>query len=256
MPPYPNNGPNNPNQPVDPNANPGNQFPAPMPPAQPQPYNPGMPQLNGQLPQAPGTQSYGEPVSDDPARYDFFLNPSKPQSSTPFNGSSKKLMFIAGGIVLVLVLVVTVVMSSSSGGPNTDPLLAVAQAQQEVVRVATDGVKNNQSTALKNFSVTAQSTVSSAQQQTLSLMATQGTKVKVNDKLLKLTASAQTDKALAAAIAASSYDITYKTIMQSDLDTYENKLDNASTLQTSASAKKLLQQQHDGAALLEKQLNL
>lgn len=239
MPPY-QNGPNDQNG-QTPNTPPAAPYhpPGQTPPA-PQPY-----------PQAPAAPQ------EDPNRYDFFLNPNKQSRGNIFGGgSSKKLMLISAGIVAVLVLVVVVTMAASSNSKsNALPLLSVAQAQEEVIRVAADGTKNAQATSLKNFSVTAQATVTSAQLQVLDLMGKQGTKLKSTDKQLKLTASAQTDKALDAATAASTYDSTYKTIIQSDLDTYENKLDAAIAVQTSKSARSLLQSQHDAAVLLEKQLN-
>jgi hypothetical protein len=101
--------------------------------------------------QFPAPQNSGDPEHDP---YAFFMEPQKPSKGSLFGGGSNKLFIIAGAVVALLVIVVVIVMASSANKGKTDELLAVVQAQQEVIRVATDGTKNAHSTTLKNFANT------------------------------------------------------------------------------------------------------
>lgn len=162
-------------------------------------------------------------------------------------------MFAGVAVISILVVLVVVAVLGSGNKPNTDPLVSVAQIQTEIIRVAQDGIKNNQSTDLQNFSVTTAETITSAEQQLADKITASG--LKLSAKQLGLAHSTETDKALAAALAASTYDTTYKTVMQTDLDTYINRLEAAEAATPSRSTKALLKSQNDGAQLLEKQLN-
>lgn len=196
-------------------------------------------------PDTPGQDPNGTP-------YDFFMNP-QPQKNNISLGNlfgNKKVIIFAAVVVVLLLLIV--VLSAGGGKQAPTPLLSVAQAQQEIIRVSADGAKNAQSTDLKNFAVTTGLSLSSDQRILLSYMGAHGAKPKTKD--LSLTQNPQTDQALAAAAAANTYDTTFSATMQHELDDYQNKLETASSTATLKSEQALLKRESDNAALLRKQL--
>lgn len=238
-----------------------NQAPQGIPPQQPQAYGPPAPQPYSPQagpaapsPQAPyGSQPAAAAGNDGPNdRYDFFLNPEKPKRSVGLGAGlfANKLLLAVAAVGSIIVVLIAVAVISSGSKPNTDPLIAVAQTQQELIRVAQDGIKNAQDQNLVNFSVNTVESVSSAQVQLLPKIG-----IKPTDKILALGQSAQTTRALAAAQAASTYDTTYKTIMQTELETYKGTLTSASAVATSKSMKAFLAQQSAAALLLDTELN-
>lgn len=204
-----------------------NQFPAPL---QPNPNEPG----------------------HDP--YAFFMEPQKAPRNSLFGGgaSNQKLFMIAGAIVVFLILVVFLVSLSAGGNKGGSQLLSLAQSQQEVIRVAKDGTKNAQSTDLKYFAATTVISVTSDQRLLLADMAKSGKKVKPKD--LDLGRNPQTDQALAAALAANTYDSTFASSMDSQLGDYINKLKQVAP-SAGPSGQKLIKQEYDDASKLRTQLH-
>jgi hypothetical protein len=200
--------------------------------------------------QFPAPQNSGDPEHDP---YAFFMEPQKPSKGSLFGGGSNKLFIIAGAVVALLVIVVVIVMASSANKGKTDELLAVVQAQQEVIRVATDGTKNAHSTTLKNFANTTAVSLSSDQHQLLALMLKQGRKV--SPKELDLGKNSQTDKALSTAQAANTYDTTFATTMDAEIEDYQNKLDAAQKVASSSAGITLLKKEVANAAQLSKELS-
>lgn len=199
---------------------------------------------------APAGQNSEQP---DQSPYDFFMETQNQQKKKgPFGGGSKLWLFIIGGIILLLVIIGVVVAAIMSGNKDIGPELAVAQSQQEIIRVATDGAKNAKSGNLQNFAQTALLTVTSAQLEYQALLSRYG--VKLDPKQLALGQNAQSDKALAAALNVNTYDTTFSSIMKSELDKYELKLNEVASKITDKKDQETIQKQNAGAQLLRAQL--
>lgn len=207
-----------------------------------------MPPNQNQFP-APLSTPPGQPEHDP---YAFFMEPGKAPKKNLLGGSSnKKLFIIAGAVVGLLLLIVFLASLSAGGNKNAAQILTLAQTQQEVIRVAKDGSKNAQSTELKNFAATTITSVSSDQQQLLALFAKNGKKIKPKD--LAGGKNPQTDQALAAALAANTYDSTFASTMNSELKTYAGQLKNLAAISGPTSAP-LLKKEIDNAGKLQKDL--
>lgn len=166
--------------------------------------------------------------------------------------SGQKKALLACGIVLLLLFFGAVGMILFGPKEGTAPELAVAQTQQEIVRVATDGAKNTKTGNLQNFAVTASLSVTSGQQEFVSFLAGRG--IKVEEEQLALGRNAKTDQALAAALAANTYDTTFSTIMKAELESYQIKLQTLAGTVTTAKAKEIIKKLFASAQLLLKQL--
>jgi hypothetical protein len=206
----------------------------------------------------PNQNQFPAPPPSEPERdpYAFFMDPQQQKKSLFSMGggsSNKKLFIIAGAVVGGLMLIIVVASTLGGGGKkNAVGLLALAQSQQEVIRVATDGTHNAQSTDLKNFATTTAVSLSSDQRLLLAEAANSGSKFK--EKELELGKSAQTDTALSTAQAANTYDTTFASTMDSELADYQNKLEAAAQITTSESGSALLKKETDNAVALRKQL--
>jgi hypothetical protein len=216
---------------------PSNQYPAPGPTPTPGPLPPQQTPPQQQTDQTP---------------YDFFMEDGSQKRSGFSMGPSKKILFLvlAGAALIFLIIIIVIIISSSNKKPV--PLSGVVLHQQEIIRVATDGTKNAKSDTLQNFAISAVVTMTSAQQTDLALLGKKG--VKTNEKVLKASADAQTDRALAASITSNTYDATFSSVMKTELDEYDSSLDAALAGATSQQELKILQKQADGVDLLLKQL--
>lgn len=219
-----------------------------MPPYQNQP--PQNPQ--NQLP-TPGPQPdpSGQPGQDP---YGFFMEPPKPQKPSLLGGNSiKQKILLFGGAAVILILILTVVAALMSGNKQEPlALLAVAQRQQEVIRLAEHGMKNTKVTTLQNFATTTKVSVTSAQKAVLAELQRQGVKPKT--KVLEMSKNVQTDQAFQTAIAANTYDTTFASTMQTELDTYHARLEDAASVAVTKTELAILQKQIKDTELLQKQL--
>ena len=207
-----------------------------------------MPPYQNQFPAPPPQQPEQNP-------YEFFMEPqnSGKKGLLPGNGSPMtKVLLIAGAAILGLFIIGIIIVMMAGGKGDSAPLLSVAQTQTEIIRVAGEGAKVTKTSRLQNFAVTTQVTVSSAQRELLALMSKQG--IKTDDKQLALGKKAKTDTALAAARAANTYDITFASTMETELDGYMAKLKEASAKATTRAERALLEKQLAGAKLLNQQL--
>lgn len=211
-----------------------------------------MPPNQNQFPAPTPTPGPGEPGHDP---YAFFMNPQKPARRGLLNlgGSTNNKWFLIGGVVVALILLfVGISLASSAGKAKSAELVTIAQTQQELIRVATNGTLNASSTDLKNFANTTVISLSSDQYQLLNLMQKGGRKVSPNE--LNLTKNTQTDQALSLAQAANTYDTTFASTMDTELSDYENKLNTAASSATTAAGIRLLKQEMSNAAQLDKQV--
>jgi hypothetical protein len=200
--------------------------------------------------QNPNSFQAPPPSNNSQSPYDFFMgSDNTPPKNT---AAGKKLLFMVAmgvGILAALAVLLAVITGGSKASPQ---LVSVLQSQQEIVRVAKDGTKNAQATNLKNFSLTASISLTSAQSELTTYINKLGGKVGKNE--LNLAKNPQTDKALAASITTSTYDTTYTSVMQGELNTYETKLQSATVAALSENERALLQRYIIGAQLLRVQL--
>jgi flagellar basal body-associated protein FliL len=183
--------------------------------------------------------------------YEFIVNPNTPKrSSNIFGGimSSWKGLAVAGVGVVIIVFIIGIVMSSLAPEGSTPGLTAAAQRQQEIVRIATAANLNATSPDVRNFAVTVATTIQSNQVQTTAYLASHGTKL--NDKLLALDQSAQTDTLLANAATAGNYDTTVTQNLTSQLQTYQGILTSTFKQTNNTAAKALLQADYSTAQKL------
>lgn len=255
---------------------PNGQIPTPGPlpdpnaqPPQPQgvqgqyapPSQPLQPQQTPQQMPAPHTQQPAEPQlpieEEKLTPYDFFMQPQGNQSTSRLSGagsmSTKKLAIIVAVPVILIALIGAGLIAVLGKSDAPEPILAAAQTQNEIIRISTAGTKNARSDKLKNFAITAQSTMTSAQQQLL--VAADKSKVKINKKALDDTKSATVDRALAAALTANTYDTTFSDTMKLELEKYVGQLTVASAAAPPKSALEAeLKKQSGNAKLLQQQL--
>jgi cytoskeletal protein RodZ len=190
-------------------------------------------------------------INNDPAdhsQYDFIMNQGQPKNTPSFKGGKKPLLLIVGGLLIVLILVVVVFSFFSKNNESSKPFLAVAQEQQELVRVADlqYGAVSSQST--KNFVISTKSTMLTDNSLLMRYLAQNG--AKISDKQLALGTHSTTDTALANAIATSTLDATLTKELQTELTTYKASLRQAYAATTGKNARALLEQFDKNADLL------
>jgi hypothetical protein len=173
----------------------------------------------------PNQQQYQPPLGNS---YDFILNPQKPPKPKKFGFSGGSnfgltLGVIIGGAVLFMIIIAVVLSMFSGGGSNSSVnMTGIAQSQQELIRVADQGVKGAVRQTTRNLAVTVQYSMITQQKQTVAYLGRIGTNV--DPKQLALKQNATTDQRLASAKATSTFDETFAEIMQNELTVYANNL--------------------------------
>lgn len=191
--------------------------------------------------------------------YDFIMNPGTPapKKIVPTipnnkNGFIIKLALIIGGaIVLIIGLMIGSSLLSKDTTGTTD-LTAIAQTQNELVRVTVDGTSNARDQAVRNFAVNSNLSLSTQQVKLLSYLGSKGTKL--NSKQLKLKENDNTTKQLLQAKQTSTYDAAFLQIMQTSLDSYANDLQKLYQTASSATVKSLLKADYEQTQLLKSQM--
>ena len=197
------------------------------------------------------------PVNTDPnSNYDFIMNPEQPKRPSAFNfgGSSTglRIAVVVGGLFLLLILFIGFKNILASSNKSIPSLVGIVQDQQELVHLTTDGVQNASSGDLKNFAVTAQASLKSEKSDLVTYLLNNHRKVNAKEQNLKVSKS--TDDQLSTALATSSYDPTFKQIMQTKLASYKQHLSAAYNQTKGPKGRALLQADYDAASLLLKQL--
>jgi hypothetical protein len=224
-------------------------------PAQP-PYGTGVPQqhVNGQyevLPPLPNGQNNGHSGHNP---YEFIVNPNTAKrrgSLLSSNAFVTKIAVIAGGAVL-LMIVAGVVISALAPKSNAPDLLAIAQRQQEIIRVSSSATTLAAGDDTKNLVTNINVTLTSDKMLTLSYLMAHGMK-KVPAKTLALDKSAETDNTLASAATAGNYDAAAVQNLTGQLQTYERLLQKAYNETHGPIGRKLLQTDFTNADLLLQQ---
>lgn len=193
--------------------------------------------------------------------YDFIMNPGTPQPKRPIplkvptngkNGFIVKIALIAGGAIVLLIAIMIGVSLLSSDDSNTTELTSLAQTQNEIIRVATQGGSSGRDQVTKNFAVNTNLSVSTQQLKIVNYLATKN--IKLKPKELGMKESDTTTKQLTQAKATSTFDAAFLQIMQTSLDSYSNDLQKYYESSTSATVKKLLKADYEQTQLLRSQL--
>lgn len=191
--------------------------------------------------------------------YDFILNPKQPKRFNlfNFNGSSlpMRIVVILGGLLLIFIIFSVIKGALSGGNTAVVPdLVGLVQDQQELIQVTSDGTQNASDGNVKNFAYTAYLTLKSEQSQLVSYLQ-QADKHKVSKKEAALKLNAAVQQQLAASLASSSYDSTFTTIIQSQLQAYQKDLQQTYLLEKGPVGRSLLNNDYKATQLLLKQLN-
>lgn len=197
------------------------------------------------------------PGSPEHDPYAFILNPQKPSRPPvkllPSGDSTLQRAAIFGGGLVVLLIVFAIIMSfvSQAGHAGTQDIIAVAQEQTELARIATAATGNATSLAAQNLAANLQISMTSAQGQTSDYLKAIGHKVSA--KTLQLKASKTTDTTLSNAKDAGTYDSTFTSLVQTELATYEQSLRTAYSKKPGPKGEAMLNAQYAAAKLLDTQ---
>lgn len=165
-----------------------------------------------------------------------------------------RLLFVVGGL-FILVIIFWIIASLLGGDNNKPNIIAVAQYQTELVRVASQASQTGSlqsSPATKNFAQSVSLSVASEQHALFVFIGAHGGKI--NPKILALKHDPQTDLTLKNAVAASNFDSTFKGVMRTDLTNYQNALKTAYAGAKINEEKQLLNDDFNDTVLLLKQL--
>jgi hypothetical protein len=199
-------------------------------------------------PQQPAPQ---QPQSD----YEFFLNPEQPakQSRLPGGNSTATRALLFGGLLVVLMIVFAVAKSLLGGSANLTGFVSVAQDQQSMLHILQSaGQQQDLSTDNKNFAATAEISLDSAQSDLIGYLKINHQKVSVKQLNLKISSSVDTQ--LAAAASGSTYNQTFKEVMQTQLNSYVVHLQQTYQQTSGPKGRALLNSDYAQAKLLLNQL--
>lgn len=218
----------------------------PQPPAQvPQP---------GQFEPTPSAQPSPTPApaSSGNNPYEFILNPDTTHHKTAPNDSFLKRILVIVGIVVVIAIIGVIAARLLVPKDNSvQQVTAVAQEQQELVRVATYIVSHAKSTDLINFAINTEMSVSTNQQASIEYVANRG--VELGEEQLALKKDAKTDTLLSAAISTNTFDSAATQTLTSQLSTYQTSLKRAYNASSGKKARAVLQASYDTAVSLAAQ---
>lgn len=189
--------------------------------------------------------------SPAPSDYDFIMNPGaakpkQPRFSNIGNSKRQRRLIVGTGGAIVLILFIFI-YSLIFGGKN-QPLLEVAQQQQELIRISLDGMTQAQSSTAKALTVTTELTAISNQKEVLAQLKKHGQKT--NPKLLAAKKSLQTDQALAQGTQENRYDEALIKAIKQDLVKYQTLLKAAYTATGDQTLQQILNNQFSQAGLL------
>lgn len=207
------------------------------------PPNPNQP-LQSPSPIPPGVPSHNP--------YEFIMNPQKPKKPPLLVGGNsmlqRVLIAVSGLTLLVIVGVIASSVLTAGSKEKTAGLLAVAQDQTELIRVATDGTQHATTLPGQNLAQNVLASVTSDNAALLSYMSKNG--LKATSKELSLKHSKSVDTTLASAVENSTYDSAFKDVIRKDLDAYGAALQKAIRANPGPKGKTLLSNQYAAAKLL------
>lgn len=196
---------------------------------------------------------YQQPGSPQGNPYDFILNPAPPPKSKKLGsiGGNKFLLTIVmlvGGAFLLMIIVALLLNALAPKKINEAELIGLAQSQQELIRVSTQGARGAVQQTTKDLATTVEYTMLTQEKQTLTVLTRNGTKV--GDKQLTLKQKAETDQKLATAKSTSTFDTTFTGLLEDSLNDYANELKQLSALGGSTAERNRLADYYQQTQLL------
>ncbi len=191
---------------------------------------------------------------DPPPNYDFFLNPTAAPKRrllpTP-TSFKQRLLVTAIGAMVFIILVIVLLSTVFGNHTSVTGLVTIAQEQNELIRVATEGFTNASQQTAKDLAINVELSVTTDQQELLAYLKTVGKTP--STKTLAAAYNANTDSQLNAAQVASNYDLTLSQIFKNELSTYSQTLQQTFASTTLTSQRKLISQDYSAANILIKQ---
>ena len=204
----------------------------------------------------PQQPNYG-PSQPGANPYDFIVNPGAVPSRSRLPGGNSvisRLLIVVGGIFILLIIFMVVKNLVLVDSTNAPLLISAANQQQELIHLSGKAIlEPTLEATTKNFALTTQLTLVSQQQQLLVYLQNQGHKI--TPKQLVAQVSLATDQQLAASVAASTYDSTFRQIMQTKLTSYKQTLQQAYTKTSGSAGRALINKDYASSQLLLQQLN-
>lgn len=189
--------------------------------------------------------------------YDFFMANQAPEEKKGLlgkkgSGSPSKLVLIAVGGVGLVVLLGIVALFLPKGETKLE-LVAVAQSQNETLRICNEGGKEAKLQSTRSFVTNCSLSLISEQRTLLAVMSRSG--VATDEATLSAGRNAKTDSQLASAKSASNYDETFVNVAEAQLAIYSRSIQAAAAAPTATETeKKVLSDQYTSAQLLLQQL--
>lgn len=163
--------------------------------------------------------------------YDFIFNPPQPGKKSilplPGGSSTKSRAMVAGAGALLLLIVGFAFMSflSNLNKADTEALVAAAQQQHELIRLAEVGTKKARSQAAKDIAITTKLALQSQQDDMLAAVRSAGRKLSRQE--LAAARNPLVDEALTKAEQNNRFDEEFMAIMNSALDDYQKAVKRA-----------------------------
>lgn len=227
--------------------NPNDPMNGQIPQPNPQPVVPQQNPVSGYevLPlQTPTTHSGHNP-------YEFIMTSNDKPKTSFFKGSlnsASRLLAIVFGVGIIVVILGLAVNAFQSKNASTASLVALAQEQQEIMRVAAQGEHQAASESTKGLAYTIYLSIGTNQTQLLSYLTTRNTKLNV--KQLSLKKDTSTDTLLIAAQASSTYDSTLEKNLAEQLKTYLTDVQQAYKNSTTTKLKQVLDSSYTSGKIL------
>ncbi|HET7673153.1 MAG TPA: hypothetical protein VFK11_01410 [Candidatus Saccharimonadales bacterium] len=159
--------------------------------------------------------------------YEFIMNPEAPKRGFYIGGTPKqKIIFgCVALIALIIMIVITNSFLSSADNAQKDRLLALAQTESEISRVAEKASENISDKNLLYRATTVKLSVDSTKQEIISALAVRG-KDKLKSKDIGVEDPAN-DAVLTKGQQNSRFDQTYSELLQKQLSDYQKQLEEA-----------------------------
>lgn len=165
-----------------------------------------------------GTQTEGN-------QYDFILNPQKSlgrRFTLPGNSTAQRVIIGVGGLVIVIFLYSFISgFLNKEGSAQKDRLIALAQTQYEIVRVANEASQKITDKNILYKSVTVKASVQSSQNEIIAALKNRVNKVSIKQINVK---NPQDDTVLQQGEDNGRYDQTYDQLLQKQLTQYKDRL--------------------------------
>jgi hypothetical protein len=189
-------------------------------------------------------------MQPDEDKYGFIMNPQQAPKASPFSGLGKKQLIVLGvAAVVVLGIVGGVIYSAANSGPsNKEQLLAVAQQQNEIIRISDIALKEAKGIPARNLATTAKLSLRSDQSSLIAALKAQN--VKVGAPQLKAGQDKTNDAKLTEGTQNNRFDEAYMTLVQSALVKYQRSLDAVYKTTVSVSLRATLKAQYQHASLI------